>query len=62
MSFNTITMEVSIYMAKERKEEGIKMDQIKSEAQGLKFTEDTINMLNWGRIWQEIYDFKIVKG
>ena len=53
---------VSIYLAKERKEEGIKIDQIRAEVEELRFTEDTVDLLDWERIWQEIYDFKIVKG
>lgn len=53
---------VSIYLAKERKEEGIKIDEIKAEVEELRFTEDTVDLLDWERIWQEIYDFKIVKG
>jgi hypothetical protein len=51
---------VSIYLAKERKEEGIKMDQIKAEVEELRFTEGIVDLLGWERIWQEIYDFKIV--
>jgi len=53
---------VSMYLAKERKEEGIKMDQIRAEAHKLRFTEDILDLLDWERIWQEICDFKIVKG
>jgi len=61
---------VSIYLsaraqaglAKERKEEGIKIDQIRAEVEELRFPEDTVDLLDWERIWQEIYDFKIVKG
>ncbi|MCD6317815.1 DEAD/DEAH box helicase family protein [Candidatus Aerophobetes bacterium] len=53
---------ISMYLAKERKEEGIKMDQIRAEAHKLRFTEGTLDLLDWERIWQEIYDFKIVKG
>ncbi len=61
---------VSIYLSaraqagltKERKEEGIKIDQIRAEVEGLRITEDIVDLLDWERIWQEIYDFKIVKG
>ncbi|MBA7676796.1 hypothetical protein ES703_85041 [subsurface metagenome] len=53
---------VLIYVAKERKEEGIKMDQIKAEVEGLRIIEDIMDLLDWERIWREIYDFKIVKG
>jgi len=52
---------VSIYLAKERKKEGIKIDQIRAEVEGLRFPEDIVDLLDWERIWQEIYDFKIVK-
>jgi len=53
---------VSIYLAKERKKEGIKIDQIRAEVEKLRFIEELIDLLDWERIWQEVYDFKIVKG
>ena len=53
---------VSIYLAKERKQEGIKIDQIRAEVEAITFPEDTVDLLDWERIWQEIYDFKIIKG
>jgi len=52
---------VSIYLAKERKEEGIKVEEIKAEVEEFIFTEELIDLLDWERIWQEIYDFKILK-
>jgi len=53
---------VSVYLATERREEGIKIDQIRAEVEGLRFPEGTVNLLDWERIRQEIYNFKIVKG
>ena len=53
---------VSMYLAKEKREEGIKIDQIRAEVEGLRLPEDIVDLLDWERIWQEIYDFKIVKG
>jgi len=53
---------VSIYLAKERKKEGIKVEEIKTEVKEFRFTEELIDLLDWERIWQEVYDFKIVKG
>ena len=53
---------VSTYLAKERKEKGIKMEQIRAEVQETSLTEDIIDLLDWERIWEEICDFKIVKG
>lgn len=52
---------VSTYLAKERKEEGIKMGQIRAEVQPMRLTEDIIDLLDWDRIWEEICDFRIVK-
>jgi superfamily II DNA or RNA helicase len=49
---------VSIYLAKERKEEGIKAEEIKPEVQELSFPQDTIELLDWERIWKEIIEFK----
>jgi len=53
---------VSIYLAKERKEEGIMGEQIRAEATEMRLTEDIIDLLDWDRIWEEICDFRIVKG
>lgn len=53
---------MSIYLAKERKEAGIKIDQIRADAPELRFPEDTVDLLDWEKIWQEIYNFKILKG
>jgi hypothetical protein len=49
---------VSIYLAKERKEGGIKAEEIKLEVEKLKFPEDTVDLLDWERLWQEILEFK----
>ncbi len=53
---------VSMYLAKERKEEGIKIDQIRAEVERLPFPEDARDLLDWERIWQEICEFKVAKG
>lgn len=53
---------VSMYLAKERKEEGIRMEQIRSEVQEMRLTENIIDLLDWERIWEAVCDFKIVKG
>lgn len=55
---------ISMYLAKERKEEGIKINQIRAEIEelGFTFTEDTVDLLDWERIWQEIEYFKIIRG
>jgi hypothetical protein len=57
---------ISIYEAKERKEEkgevvGIKFEQIKSQIEPAVFPQDKIEFLNWDRIWQEIYEWKRLK-
>lgn len=53
---------VSVYLATERREEGIKIDQVRAEVEGLRFPEELIELLDWEKIWQEICDFKIVEG
>jgi superfamily II DNA or RNA helicase len=42
--------------------EGIVISQIKTELSGLRFTEDYVNLIDWNKIEQEIYNFKIVRG
>jgi len=53
---------VSVYLATERREEGIKIDQIKGKVEDLRFTEDIEGLLDWGKIWREICEFKVAKG
>ena len=53
---------VSMYLAKERKEKGIKMEEIKAEVEEMTLTENIIDLLDWERIWKEVCDFGIVKG
>jgi hypothetical protein len=53
---------VSEYLAKERKEAGIKTEELKVEPERERIPEDIIELLNWERIYREIYDFKIGRG
>jgi len=58
-----LTLRISIYEAKERKEErgeirDIKFDEGKSQGEPAVFPQDKIGLLNWGRILQEIYEWK----
>lgn len=53
---------VSMYLAKERKEEGIKMEEVRAEFQEMPLPPDIIDLLDWGRIWEEVCDFKTLKG
>jgi len=58
---------VSVYLAKERKEEkgvvvGIQAEEIKTEVGGQPFPQDIVDLLDWERIWQEACEFKVEKG
>jgi len=58
---------VSMYLAKERKEEkgeivGIKTAEIKTETESLLFPEDKIDLIDWYRIWQEVNEYRILRG
>jgi len=53
---------ISVYQATERREERIKTDQIKGESEELSFSEEIVDLFDWERIWQEVYEFKITKG
>ena len=50
---------VSMYLAKARQEKGIKMEEIKPEVQEMPLPPDTIDLLDWGRVWEEVCDFRI---
>jgi len=45
---------VSIYLAKERKEEGIKIEDLRAEVQEMGLTEDIMDLLDFERIWVEM--------
>jgi len=58
---------ITIYLAKERKEEkgevvGIKSTEIKTETEQLTISEDKIDLLDWEKIWQKICQFKVQRG
>jgi len=58
---------VSMYLAKERKEEkgvvvGIQAEEIKGDVEKQRFPEEALGLLDWERIWQEISEFKVTKG
>ncbi|MFN6991788.1 MAG: hypothetical protein ACK4MM_03580, partial [Fervidobacterium sp.] len=53
---------VSVYLAKERKNEGVKVEEIKPEVEELRFVEDTVDLLDWQRIYQETLEFKIQRN
>jgi len=57
---------VSIYESKERKEEagvvvGIKTDELKPQIEPTIFPQDKTELLNWDKIYQEIYEWKLLK-
>ncbi len=54
-----LSPKVSLYLAEERKEKGIKEKSIKPGLEELRFPQDIIDLLDWERIWQEIEDFKV---
>lgn len=56
-----LSPKVSMYLAEERKEEGIKMEQIKPEVEERRLAE-YIDLLDWGTIWEEVCDFRVLKG
>jgi len=53
---------VSRYLAKERTDEGIRIEQIRAEIEELRFPEDIVDLLDWEKIYQEICEFKVAKG
>jgi len=58
---------VSMYLAKERKEEhgvvtGIQKGEIKAEIERQGFPIDAMDLLNWEKIWQEVCQFKVERG
>lgn len=62
-----LSPKISMYLAKERREEkseiaGIESAEVKPEVEPLSFPEDKIDLLDWNKIWQEINEYKILKG
>jgi len=53
---------ISVYLSEGRRDEGIKIEQVKKKIDELRFPEDITELLDWERIWQEVCEFKIAKG
>ncbi|MEW6621486.1 MAG: hypothetical protein AB1422_19495 [bacterium] len=56
-----LLLKISTYLAKERKEEGIKIEQIRAEVKKEKIPGDIIDLFDWDKIWEEICDFRIAR-
>jgi hypothetical protein len=56
-----ILPKISEISSRDRRE-GIVVSQIETERSGLRFTEDSINLIDWNKIELEIHNFKIVRG
>lgn len=52
---------VSMYLSRERKE-GVSIEDIAIQPKILRLTDDVIEVLNWNRIWEEIIQFKVLRG
>jgi len=53
---------VSTYFSKERKEEGVKIEHVKANVMPSRIPDDIVDLLNWNKIYQEIYEWKVTKG
>ncbi len=53
---------VSIYTAKDRKEDGIEVKEVKQAGNGSSFLQKYKDLLDWGRIWLEILEFKVQRN
>ena len=53
---------VSEYLARERNEKGITAEELKATPKGERIPEDIVELLDWQRIYLEIYDFKLMRG
>ncbi len=49
---------VAIYLAQDRRKEGIKAEELKAEVERSKIPENLIDLLNWERIYQETIEFR----
>ncbi|MEO0233451.1 MAG: DEAD/DEAH box helicase family protein, partial [candidate division WOR-3 bacterium] len=52
---------VSIYQAEEGRK-GIKTEETKSEREGMRFSEDIVNLFDWQKIYLELLEFKMQRG
>lgn len=53
---------MTVYLAKERKEAGIKMEEIRAEVQETSLPADVLELLDWNRVWREVCNFRITQG
>ncbi|MEN3043879.1 MAG: DEAD/DEAH box helicase family protein [Candidatus Hydrothermales bacterium] len=54
--------EVQVTLSQDKREEGIKAKGIKSEVVKIGYDDNVVNLLDWQKIYQEIYYFKVQKG
>ncbi|MCM8807876.1 MAG: DEAD/DEAH box helicase family protein [Candidatus Omnitrophica bacterium] len=53
---------VLVYQTEERREKGIKIEEVKLGIEEKRFSEDIINLLNWQKILNEIFEFKMIRN
>ncbi|GLI53364.1 hypothetical protein [Thermodesulfovibrio yellowstonii] len=53
---------LSAYMGRERGQEGLREEQLRVEALEMRITEEMLDWLNWKKIWDEICNFKLIRG
>ncbi|MCS7204062.1 MAG: hypothetical protein NZ853_00020 [Leptospiraceae bacterium] len=53
---------ISAYSSKERKKGGIEQEYIKAKSEEKLTLKDKVDLLNWEKIWEEIYNFKSIRG
>lgn len=53
---------LSAYIVRERGQKGLREEQLRVEAQEMRITEEIIEWLNWRKIWDEICNFKLMRG
>lgn len=53
---------LSAYIVRDLGQEGLREEQLRAEAQVMRITEEMLDWLNWRKIWDEICNFKLIRG
>lgn len=53
---------LSAYIVREREQEGLREEQLIVDKKEIRITEEIIDWLNWRKIWEEISNFKLIRG
>lgn len=53
---------ISVYLGEERKEDGIKIEELRADVKEKPFPKDLVPLIDWDNILTELYEFRSIRG